>query len=354
MAGHHPHAQQPSLKSLVETLLDDDSLRSDVVLHGLVASSPDGWIDADSILSLRKVKALNVRRADLFSALRDSWLEVWRHSDGSGAVRRPSGKPLPDTAAIDAVRPKPAPKASSALGRPLVPGLRQPAAKASASSATSYRKRPPEVQSARVEADLMRRVEPTRTATQKADEPPEHSKNSERLGQLEEPELKRRKRGVADIEDIKTSRLAGRVKSMNRNSGLGRIECEEAIMQFGKIVAFDALEYRGLREGDAVTFNVTIDPRLGTPKASHIRTVSGSSLLPEVESPRLVGLVDSLPSEDEGIGYLSCADLIPQFGSEFVEVDGEELAGFAVGSSVSFEVYQEEGGVLWGCRLLPE
>jgi len=87
----------PPLREVIEQYFSDASLTHDRFMHELISDSDDGWVDIDTIVTLKNVKALRARRDDVFRAVEGSkLLEIFQdEDDGFGAVRRPPSKRLP-------------------------------------------------------------------------------------------------------------------------------------------------------------------------------------------------------------------------------------------------------------------
>jgi len=457
---------RPTLKVVVEELLEDDNVRRDRVLYDLIAGSPHGWIDVDEILGMRKLKAMGVGRRELFKALQSSWLEISQDSDGTGAVRRPPSMPLPGLSSGPS-RPMLSQHklpsqaglmmrqqgAASARARRPEPPMRSPLAAASGLASQPSRKRQTTEQRAGVEADILSRapltsthesvqplllvrhqgvvrsydessgdvwidcaatrdvfqqdvcaswlelesaglaLEPgsqvsfqlhvTQSGTPQAKQLlTSETDSSQRVAPrpTSKPELTaeerpaKRARDAAPTQDVTSRRLIGKIRSVNPRSGIGRIESEEQILRFGKLIAYDSEEHAGFELGEVVSFSVMIDPRFHTPKAVAIcrkgeepqpqptggakkGTRTGATVKKgSAEAPvqRLVGKVDSFEAE-EGTGFIACDALISNFGCDLIEVRLEELAGFDVNDTVSFEVFQEQGsGTLWASNIEAE
>eukprot|EP00929_Paragymnodinium_shiwhaense_P120678 TRINITY_DN92685_c0_g1_i1.p1 TRINITY_DN92685_c0_g1~~TRINITY_DN92685_c0_g1_i1.p1 ORF type:complete len:440 (+),score=134.02 TRINITY_DN92685_c0_g1_i1:73-1392(+) len=108
----------PSLRKHIEAYFSDDGLRQDMYLRQLVADSPEGWVDVEDILALKHVKATRARREDVFSALAESWLEIWRDDDGGGALRRPVEMSLPEAGTAKSSTAAAAPRNGASKGAP--------------------------------------------------------------------------------------------------------------------------------------------------------------------------------------------------------------------------------------------
>lgn len=92
-----PNAKSPPdmgcVKAQTEYYLGDKNLAFDKFFHEKIASSDQGWLDVDLILTCAKMKAMSVSKRDLVQALTDSeHLEV---NDDCSAIRRSGNKPLP-------------------------------------------------------------------------------------------------------------------------------------------------------------------------------------------------------------------------------------------------------------------
>jgi len=317
-----PPSDGPPLKQVVESYFSDKNLKQDRFLRDLITSSPGGWVDMDAVLQLKRVRALKAKRDETLRTLRESrLLEVWRDSgDGSAAVRRSQGRPLP-------------PFEGTAAPRSHIPlsGLEYDEDAAP----------PDEVEAPRPEVK-------------------------------EEERAAKRRRGFA----APGSRYVGQIKSFQRLLGMGFIACGPTLEAFGKDIAVDAAEMSAFSVGDFVSFLLAVDPEFGTPKGVQLEAGDPSDMDMLLEAPaaqaapkankarappaakapaargpaargpatrpapggiagmRFVGTVLSF-SEKTRTGKIECPETFAALGAH-ITVAADELAGFEVGDRVSF------------------
>lgn len=240
-----PPRKPPPLRQTLELYFSDESLKQDRYLLGLINDSCDGWIDIETILSLKRVKALRSRQEDVLHALRDSWLEI--HYDpetGGAALRRPPGHgPLPR---LQAKRPqRGAPQGTAPAVADDDEGI------VSADVTTQQR------------WDTVVKRAPAPSAGIAPQVPEANSVRAE-------VDPHQALRGTS-----RTGRLLGVIKSFNLRLSMGKITCVE----IGREVAVDLADLSGFDVGDSVSFVLGTDPELGTPKAKELKfAASGMEL----------------------------------------------------------------------------
>jgi len=138
------------------------------------------------------------------------------------------------------------------------------------------------------------------------------------------------------------SRYEGVIKSFHEGIGVGFISCKETHARFRRDVALSRSECAGFSVGDEVSFVLAVDPKMGTPMAIEMEAVAGEE--PEEEenaapppNGRYVGIIKSCNSRTRS-GVISC----DQAGGD-VTVSMDELAGFAPGDCVSFQLSTDSG-----------
>lgn len=238
--GPAPPKKPPPLRHVFEAYFSNESLQQDRYLLGLIGESLEGWIDIDTLLGLKRVKALRARREDVFQALRSSWLETYVDPDtGAAMLRRPpSHGPLPRFQA------RPVPKARGAAPAPLAEDEGIVAADVSTQQRWTAVKRAAPAVAAQVPKKP--KVDPQQAL-----------------------------RGTN-----RTGRLIGVVASFNLRLGMGKITCGE----IGRDVLVDVVDLSGFDVGDGVTFLLETDAALGTPKAKELK---------------MAGAEDGLEDDDE-------------------------------------------------------
>lgn len=243
-----PPRKPPQLKTTLESLFSNENLKQDRYLLQMLADSFDGWLDVETVLGLKRIKALRVRREDVLKALSASWLET--HSDpesGAAAVRRPPSKgPLPQFQATKA----PVKRDLSAM---------EQVGTVSADVTTQQRWVP-------VEAPAARPVVAKR---------PEQSMDAAVRG------------------TYRHGRLNGTIASFSLRLGTGKISCKE----IGRDVAVAVVDLAGFDIGDLVSFVLTTDPELGTPKAKQLKLYD--PLGPQDAEPAEGAEPQETPDEEE-------------------------------------------------------
>lgn len=233
-----PPRKPPPLRQTLENHFSNESLQQDRYLLQLIRDSDDGWIDLDTILTLKRVKAMRASREQVLAALRASWLETYEDS-GYVAVRRPSSRgPLP--------RFQAAPAKAGNVKRPAPPTYDEEGVVAA--DVTTQQKWG-------VAAAPLKRPAPGGVADEAAAKKP-RTETSESSG------LAAMVRGTA-----REGRFFGRVKSFNLRLSMGKISCSEV----GRDVAVALMDLAGFDVGDYVSFELTVDPDLGTPKAKFLK-----------------------------------------------------------------------------------
>lgn len=386
----------PPLKSLIESYFSDDGLRHDRHLHELIDQSPGGWIDVDEVLGLKKVQALRVRREDVLRALKSSTvLETWRDPDGSSAaVRRPVNRPLPKLATGPPPREQAKPRAagrenpneaeqeagveadllgedqeptsvrSAPGGALLFPGRldgivsdydeESGTAAISCSEVEALFKRPVaidwrELEKAGAAVNIGSLV--SFLVELGPDGGPRARDLKLRAADDDEEEEVRpgKKRRVASA--VVGERYIGSIKSFHEVVGVGFIACKATHGTFGRDVAIDATEFASFAVGDYVSFELSIDEDVGTPKGVELEAASAeeeaapktsSAKKPKAKAKpaaqvrnngrRYTGRVKSF-NEDLGMGRIECTSA--RLG-KLTAVSAEEITGFVVGDTVSF------------------
>lgn len=414
--GPLPPRTRPPLRQQIESYFSNEGLKSDRYLHELISGSPGGWVDLDVVLGLRRVKALRAKREDVLRALRDSWLETWRDPDGSSAaVRRPPGRgPLPElsearsapgeeeqVSSVQRGAPTPARQAGRrdiSTTRP-VPGrmagrsglktgtLLFPGRLAGTIAAYDEESGSASIACAQTEALFQKHVcvdwremeqagvavnigslvsflvevgpggEPCARELQLRAPEEEDAEDD----QIMPPSKRRREAVVSDATTgdvtaaaaVMGNRYTGTIKSFHDGIGIGFLSCMETYTTFGRDVTLDRAELAGFAVGDRVSFVLTADPELGTPKAQELeaaeaevaasappqrhRAPAGPPAKP-VPGGRHVGTVRSF-NKKRGLGMITCESVQGD-----VAVAAAELAGFEVGDAVSFLLSKEAPG----------
>jgi len=235
-----PPKRPPPLRQQIEAYFSNDSLRTNRPLYDLIRDSSDGWIDLEEVLGLKQLRSLHVKRDDVLRALRGSWLETW--SDGlSAALRRPPDRPLPTFG-----------------GPAAAPGRRPAPPEADPFSADAGDQRRSQDAACREEGVVATDVLKTGPMQWQADQ---ELKRQRAASGAAGPAAKRPR------EEASGSRFTGVVSTFNLRLGLGKIKCH----QTGRDVVINVAELAGFDVGDAVSFLITKDPVLGTPRAQKLK-----------------------------------------------------------------------------------
>lgn len=243
--GPRPPSRAPPLRQQLEAYFSNECLRTNRQLYDFMSEAPDGWVDVDELLGLKQLRAIRATRGDVLRALDGSWLETW--TDGaSAALRRPPSRPLP---AFEGEAPEGG--ASGWLASPhalsrafAVAGRRLPAA-----------------------CDTEEGVVATDVAASMLLPASRPSAGKTAGAAAGSAAAAKRPRGEAGLD-----RCTGVVSTFNLRLGLGKIRCNET----GRDVAIGIQDLAGFDVGDAVSFLLTRDPELGTPRAEQLRHAEGS------------------------------------------------------------------------------
>lgn len=314
-AGGAAPPKPPPLKQQIEQYFGDESLKTDRHMRELIETSPGGWVDVDEILGLKSVKTLRAKRDDVIQALRSSWLESWQDPrSGEAAVRRPPSKPLPKLLAVKPqvpaekkVKPSstPAAKAGVVASRPAVapgaggkmlfPGRLKGKVSGYDEESGSANISCPQIAAlfqqevlidwreieragaaVDIGSDVSFMVEMGPDGTPQATEIQLEAPEDDEEGDQPAQPAKKRKTASAVVKETKqeagavlpSERHVGIVKSFHEGIGIGFIDCKATRATFGRDVSVEADELAGFSVGDTVSFQLTVDPELGTPRAT--------------------------------------------------------------------------------------
>jgi len=219
-----PPRRPPPLRQSVEAYFSDENLKRDRHLREIIVESPGGWVDIDTVLELKRVRALKAKRVEVLRALRDSPLfEIWHDPvDGAAAVRRAKGRPLP--------------KFEGAAPPPVSLPQKRTAPVFEAEDAA-----PPDEVAA----------------------PPPPDPDVEDL-EAEDGVIKRIRHISAEVKP--GARFVGRVKSFHNGLGMGFISCRPTFEVYGRDIAVDRAALGNFDVGDYVAFGLCVDSEFGTAK----------------------------------------------------------------------------------------
>jgi hypothetical protein len=86
-------SSQHKLKVQIEYYLSDENLQKDKFFHEKISNDPEGYLDIDHIMNCNKIKALNVTKDDVVSAVKHSnELEL---DNSNTKIKRKGNKHLP-------------------------------------------------------------------------------------------------------------------------------------------------------------------------------------------------------------------------------------------------------------------
>lgn len=320
-----PPKAPPPLRSLIEAYFSDAHLQTDRFLHELISGTPDGWVDVDTVLQLRKVKEARARSQDVVKALKSSPLEVFFDpEDGTAAVRRPKNRPLPELKELAAPADGVADEEEAEV---VVAGARAGAgSEDSAGSAqgmfpgrltgkvSTYDEESGSASISCPQTEMIfqrdvtvdwREIEQSCVALQigsrvsfllKLGERGEPMARSLQLRSVDEDDDDEVRRPVKYVRKSKSSvsakaaatdeaseselvgkRHVGTIKSFHDGVGFGFISCRKTQAVFGRDIALDKDQFAGFAVGDTVSFELAIDEEMGTPKAMELEAEYASA-----------------------------------------------------------------------------
>lgn len=327
-----PPKKPPPLRQSVEACFSDNNLKTDRDMREIILADPEGWVDVDDVLELKRVRAYRATREELIPVLQDSpTLELWYDPvDGSARVRRRD---------LD-------PKSLPAFEGRAMLGLRRP--------------RKPVVE------------EPD---DEEEDAPQAVDDDDEDVALVKDGRTPAKRKRCPNAEVKPGARFVGRIKSFHSTVGMGFVECRPTFEVYGRDLALDKENMKSFLVGECVAFGLAVDADFGTPKAVELEAANEADIdfcvqeapAPEpaarrppakaqkpgapkagaqpaaspggapaapLASMRFIGRILQI-DEATGMGKIACPETFAALGRH-VQVSQEEYAGFDTGDRVSF------------------